>query len=415
MKKILIISYSFPPLNNIAARRFSEMIPTLQDEGLEVHVLTTKSEGDLSLNSKIKNIERIGEHPQKSLALINKKKKLSTRFRHQLGFSLRTFDSSLFVAFKQLFNMRLIKHYQEVGIDLIIASFGPASSLWVGHFLARILKIPWIADFRDLGALHQTSFDHKNPISKRLDKSIERHLIKTAIGLTSVSYALALELKKAYRKPVDVIYNGWNDNDEITICHLRSTTENRMVDKYTFYYAGTLYEHQLDSVFILLNALKHSNYKLVARLLGPAKLKEKLLGYSQSNNCSENLLILPPAVNAVILQEQANSFANIVFEDLKHDFDFKKGVLTGKFLRLLIEKPPILAIARDDSEIGEILTQTKKGQLITSSEEVACFIRNVENDCFSRPNRERIKEFSKVEQGKKLAGIVHNLLDNLKK
>ncbi|MGI6445965.1 MAG: hypothetical protein ACOX2I_09660 [Candidatus Ozemobacteraceae bacterium] len=102
----------------------------------------------------------------------------------------------------------------------------------------------------------------------------------------------------------------------------------------------------------------------------------------------------------MILQEQANSFANIVFEDLKHDFDFKKGVLTGKFLRLLIEKPPILAIARDDSEIGEILTQTKKGQLITSSEEVACFIRNVENDCFSRPNRERIKEFSKVDKGR---------------
>ena len=62
MKKVLIISYHFPPVNNIASRRFGEMVSFMPNFGWEPFVLTTKSKGTLPVLIPEKKIIRIGNN-----------------------------------------------------------------------------------------------------------------------------------------------------------------------------------------------------------------------------------------------------------------------------------------------------------------------------------------------------------------
>ena len=57
-----------------------------------------------------------------------------------------------------------------------------------------------------------------------------------------------------------------------------------------------------------------------------------------------------------------------------------RGTLTGKFLRLHPLSPPILAVARPDSEIGEILRQTLRGRLCSTTAEIEEFLNAVRTD-----------------------------------
>ena len=42
MKKILIVSYYFPPLNLIAAKRYGTMCKYFEEYGFEPYIITTK-------------------------------------------------------------------------------------------------------------------------------------------------------------------------------------------------------------------------------------------------------------------------------------------------------------------------------------------------------------------------------------
>lgn len=402
MKKILIITYSFPPLNNIASRRFAELIPSLEADDYEIHILTTNSNGDLVVPLPEKNIKRIGSHTQSTLKVKNSEDSFITLIRRDLGFLCRSFDSSIKLTYHQLTNSALISYYRNLNIDLIIASFGPSASLWTGRLFSILLKKPWIADFRDLGALHIEE-SYKNPIMKRIDKLIEKKIIATTSAITTVSQALAEELQSNYKKPTYVIYNGWYINTNTKNDTLQFDS---MIDSNTIYYAGRFYKHQLESLFILLNAIKSTNYKLVIRSLGPENLENELIAFSNSINCSNNLVILPPAKSSIIEIEQTHSLINLVIEDLCKKEKSKRGVLTGKFLRLLTEKPAILAIARDDSEIGVILNETQKGKLLTNPDDIALFINQIKCGENDMPNQVAIQKFSKNAQAKRLAEII---------
>ena len=61
MRKILMISYSFPPTNNIFSRWYGEMVPHMPKFGWEPFIITTNnSRGDLPVDIPEKNIIRVG-------------------------------------------------------------------------------------------------------------------------------------------------------------------------------------------------------------------------------------------------------------------------------------------------------------------------------------------------------------------
>lgn len=409
MKKVLIISYNFPPVNNVASRRFSEMIPFFNSLGWESYVLTTNSEGDLVTSLYEENIFRIGQHPQ-GLTMKQGEPVLNGFFsqtRRRLGFSFKSFDSSYSSWYKPVISNNIVEDLKEINFDILIATYGPPAGLLVGSKLASILNIPWIADFRDLGALRKDDYMKSNFLATYFDKKYEKKVVKSASLITTVSKTLANELEKEYRKRTAVIYNGWIENYPIA----NNKDTFREENKPYIFYAGRFYHHSIAAIFLLLDSIKDEDLELVIRSLGPYDLEQEIINYARSKGVLSKLRILPPVEASIISKERESSILNLVIEDLNTTYESNKGVLTGKLMQLLTCKPPVLAIARKDSEIGDVLFRSKRGILATTAEEIKVFIRNVQAENTSYPiDLEAIDVYSKKFQASNLVKLMNNII-----
>ncbi|WP_158653483.1 glycosyltransferase family protein [Acinetobacter indicus] len=405
MKKVLILSYSFPPFNNIASRRFGDMVEYFESFGWDAYVLTTKSKGDLPVNIDESKVYRIGSLRNSFNNKVKSdlsKDKLSS-LRRQLGFVSRLLDSTYFSFYIEFKKTNFLEQFKKLEFDLIISSFGPGSALFLGKYISEKLCIPLVIDFRDLGALHVNEPNNRNFISIFLDKIIEKKLLKDCIGITTVSNGLMEELTENYNiNNKAVIYNGFNS----------SIDENVNASEQYFYYAGRFYENQIKSIFLLLDYIERNRgYKLIIRSLGPLNLEKKIIDYASTLGVSDNLIVLDPADSITVQNEASRSFANIVVESLDTEINWKKGVLTGKLMGLLCMKPPILSIARKDSEIGEVLSYTMKGVCVHSLPEIEMFVEKIYENKFSYcGDKNKILEFSKKAQAKKLCSFLDSIV-----
>ncbi|NLF41176.1 MAG: glycosyltransferase family 4 protein [Bacteroidales bacterium] len=413
MKNALIISYSFPPLNDIAARRFGEMSPFMPDYGLRPWIISTNSVGDLPVQVPEAQCIRIGLHPQRSMQIedrdINANTfkmpvafKVSRKIAKFLGLGFRSFDRTVVTWYP------LIKKQTEMIVasipkpDVIIGSFGPAASLWAARYLASFYNVPWVADFRDLGALH---WKGRGKLSREIDLLIENRLLASASGLMTVGDVLANALEKKYKKRCCKVYNGWVRNSS-----QESPVENKEGEKY-IYYAGRIYLHRMNSFFLLLDALKDAQtIHLKIRSLGPKLMEEKLLEYAQSIGLEKRLELLEPTDQLTVQKEAEMATMNLVVEDLNTSDPYSAGTLTGKFLQLLAFTPPVLSITRTDSEMSGILKETNKGKVCSGLKQVIEFISACLNDPERYQGNQSISKYSKLEQAKIMCSFFNQII-----
>lgn len=411
MKNVLIISHSFPPLNNIAARRFGEMTPFMPDFGWRPWIVSADTVGDLPVPVPEVQCIRIGSHPQRSMQIedkdINADKmpvafNVSRKIAKFLVGSLRSFDRTVVTWYP------LIKKQTELIVaslpkpDVIIGSFGPAASLWAARYLASFYNVPWVADFRDLAALNRKG---RSRLSYELDLLIENMLLSSASGLMTVGDVLANALEKKYKKRCCKVYNGWVSNSS-----QHSPIERKEGGKY-IYYAGRIYLHQMDSFFLLLDALKEvQTIYLKIRSLGPKLMEEKLLEYAQSIGLEKRVELLEPTDSMTVEEEAEGATINLVVEDLNTSDPYSAGTLTGKFLQLLAFTPPVLSITRTDSEMSGILKETNKGKVCSGLKQVIEFISACLNDPERYQGNQSISKYSKLEQAKIMCSFFNQII-----
>jgi len=406
MKKVLIVSYAYPPQNEIASRRFSEMVPFFYKKGWKVFILTTNSSGDLDPLLKKEQIFRVGNHPGLNLNKDSRNSIISD-FRRKAGFLFRVMDTALFEWSNEiLHNQELMAKLKIESFDIIISSYGPSSALRIGNKLSKILDIPVVYDFRDLGALHEGEDFNQNSIARYIDRKIEANYLKNAAAITSVSRVFVSRIQEEYSKHTKVIYNGWSSFEENQTYNVPEVSE-----KPYMYYAGRFYSHQVQSILLVINSLEFSNHNLIIRSLGPKEIEKKIIEFAKSRGVYNKVKILPKTTANIVTKECSKASVNLVFESLNKDNRLMKGVITGKLLQLLIVTAPILAVARNDSEIGWILRETNKGQLVSSEEDIVRFLKNISFGSEEYKGNNRIKLFSKEEQAYTLCVILDKIID----
>lgn len=90
--------------------------------------------------------------------------------------------------------------------DIIIASSGPPGVFRVARRLAHWLRVPWIADYRDIWI---EKFDPS--LDTRIKYAMQRRHVRSAAGITVVSEGMGEALGKQLLpliKPLCVVYNG---------------------------------------------------------------------------------------------------------------------------------------------------------------------------------------------------------------
>ncbi len=376
MKNVLIVSYCFPPINMIAAKRFGTMCRYFEANGYKPYVLTTAPIGDWGVNARMdleipinkKQIIQIGTHKTNET--------IKSFFGHCLirllrdyKYNSRTVDAiSLGWYEKVKSNIDLV---QLKDVDIIIGTYPVMGDLFVACYLSRKLKCPYIADIRDLISDY-SEIPEGYKRAKLLDSMIEKYVLHKARGIVTVTPGFKKVLEKRYPgKMFYVVFNGWDEVDK--------TSHPEKKEKY-LYYAGSLYLHRLESFELLINCIEKINLetekkiKLLIRSIGPDYLNAKLRRRVKQKGMQEYVSILPSADENTVRQEQGQAYINVVLNTIHESDRALMTMIPGKLYELLNNSIPILAITPRHSDVGKVLRYTNKGIASVSEQEIIDFI-----------------------------------------
>jgi len=410
MKRVLIIDYHFPPINNINARRFGGMVSHMPEFGWEPIVLTTKSKGSLPVLIPEKNIIRLGEnyYDEKKIIASNqgykgipKVLKVPYFFYKTFGAELSSVDRFIFQWGKEV--MKNKEAIKKRNFDLIIASCYPPVAIWLGKFLSKETKKPWLADLQDPLSLWNNS---KFPLFKLLDRKIDKFLIRNTAAVLTISSHLASRMENLYHKPVEIIYNGFDKADDFKSLK-RNILRKRKIKK--LYYAGRFHEHRMPAVKLLIDWLAESDKKNVLfslRSLGPMTANEEIIKYAKKKDVFEKIKLLPPASPEIIFREEKEADILILFEDLEKKMQNSEGTLPGKLMEYLPFRAPIVAINRSDSEIEKVLKETSRGYLVSNPEQLNGVMEKIFNNSEPKFNWNKVKVYSRRSQSENLCKIL---------
>lgn len=390
MKKVLIITYSFPPDQNIGARRPWGLAKYLPQFGWQPIVLTpahpcrdfkalcvveTKDYDPRAwLKKRLWKIyDTSTSNPEKG------KKRKSSISPVADPLHLRSNPIIAFINLKLLkFPIDRIGWYfpgckaahqviRRNHIEAIISTFAPPPAHLIAHHLKGKHQIPWLADFRDLWS--QNLYFRKGKLMAAFDQVLEKHTIKSADAIVSVSQPCEDTLKKLHKhQPAHVIFNGYDPEDFESLPSMGQSTQS---DKLIITYTGSFYRGKLDPK-VLFEALRNLSKRgdidlnhLEIRLFCPVEkwISDEISGYELDSIV--RLMGIVPREHALRAQLESTLLLLLgwnVPEDI--------GTITGKNYEYLNAKRPILAFGHADSAIGGILEHTQAGSYTASIPEI---------------------------------------------
>jgi glycosyltransferase involved in cell wall biosynthesis len=370
MKKVLIITYYFPPRPAIASVRLGGLAKYLPEFGWEPVILTASLPGTPDKQFQVVQTFYLGDvtarlkkkiylHPDKSFQEQIRVPLAVREGKHSITSKISALVKSV-IAYPDdqkgwyPFAVKMGEELLQKGdFDAIISSSSPATV----HLIAKHLKrkhhhLPWIADLRDLWT--QNHYYLYGSLRKWFEKRLELQTLAWADALVTVSKPLADMLNTLHHgKPVFAIPNGF-DPDELGSAPLTR--------EFTITYTGELYQGRRDPV-LLLKVL----HGLIAEgLIDPTTIKIRFFGPSQywleqeiRRYYLEGIVKQYGMVSREIaLARQRESQILLL---LNWDDPREQGVYTGKVFEYLAAQRPILAIGGPGGVVKELLEETNAG------------------------------------------------------
>ncbi len=420
MKKVLIITYYWPPSGGAGVQRWLKFAKYLPEFGWQPVVLTVDPEfasypqRDESLSSEIGADCLV--YKTKSFELYNLYKLISGKKEVPYGgFANESKESLLQKASKFLRGnfllpdprkgwnkyalKKAIELILEFDIDTVVTTSPPHSTQLIGLALKRRFKtIRWVADLRDpwTDIYYYNQFKH-TALARKIDRDYERKVVENADMLISVSEDVKRIFADKSTQPIAektvVIPNGF-DSEDFRVGELLQ--ENKKVITYT----GTISEaYDVDSLLAALLQLSGEwNEKLLIRFVGKVpstiafRFREtgfevELVGYVDHPKSIEYLF--RSDLLLLVIPKVANN----------------KGILTGKFFEYLAAQKPVLAIGPVDGDLAQIIAETGCGELFdyADSEGMKQFIIQKLTRDKTHVNSEKAYRYSRKELTRKLA------------
>ncbi len=233
LRKLLLVSYWYPPGVGAAAERMHSFAKYLPEHGWEVHVLTAARPGAAPTDRGV-TIHAVTDPLATSsspFADYDPRRKPS---RWKAWLREWTFPDR-FIAWRRAALKEAERIVKQAGIDLVLASFPPASVLDVALRLCESGGPPMVLDFRDRW-LGPGGYEPAGERARRKHLDLERRCIGAASAIVTVSEAMADAISSEQgfpRERIFVVPNGYDDSesartsrppaatsDSVTICHI---------------------------------------------------------------------------------------------------------------------------------------------------------------------------------------------------
>lgn len=400
--RVLLVSYFFPPANVIAALRPGKWVKYLNHYGVEPWVLTSEpglfaTAGVLPVEIPDRQVVRaslqLEPAPLKSPGATGEAFSApaipgvpdsddTSRLIGESTWRLRTrrwvwnwFARYTHVRFPDR-TLPWVPPAMRAGsallrqhtFDAVLSSHGPPSSHLIAAALSRRFRLPWVADFRDLWT--QNHLIMRAGVWQRLETRIERAVLSRASSLMTVSEPLAQQLRGLHDKPVEVIPNGFDEDDFRTVPPDAEGPEGLRI-----VYTGGIYPGKQDPspIFAGLVHLRATRPTLAARVqIHFVGTNEPLLeNLARRFGVQDQIIFHPPCSNAEALRWQATADVLLLLE---WNDPSAKGVYTGKVFEYLGARRPILATGPAGGVVDTLLRDTESGELIQDAAGAVRFI-----------------------------------------
>lgn len=386
MKKILIVTYYWPPAGGTGTQRCMKFARHLPAFGWEPVIFTSagsrQQANDASLPGELP--EGIEVHAVKAwepyslyrLFTGRSQKEAATphlSFDKQPGFRdrfSRWVRDNYFIPDARRFwikpSVRFLSQYlAENKIDVMLTSGPPHSTHLIGLALKkRFPQLKWVADFRDpwmhIHAYHDAKL---HTAAREKQAAFENAVLTQADAVITVSKPIRESLAARSGGPAEKFHVITNSYEPVAVPVKKRAT------KFVITHAGTLYKNRSPLAFWkMLSGLVKENpafgERLELNLVG--KVEAVVLAQIESAGLNPYLRHTDFVSHRETLEEMAASDLLLV---LVNDVPESAGILTGKFFEYLGAGKPVLAIGPEKGDLAEIIRETNCGFIAGYSDE----------------------------------------------
>ena len=380
MKKVLIITYYWPPAGGPGVQRWLKFVKYLEDFEIKPVVYIPENPDYPLIDPSLEDEVPAG-------VTIIRKKILEPYFlaRFFSGKNTSTLSSGIIAEEKQqtllqrIFlyirgnffipdarkfwvkpSVNFLKQYiRENRIDTIITTGPPHSMHLIGLGLKEKVPVKWFADFRDPWT--QIGYHNKLKLSKRSrvqHEILEKKVLNSADHIITTSFTTCEEFSGKTSKPVTVITNGYeeenifNDPDRyFSIAHIGSLLSGRNPEN-LWKVLGELVKEDpgFKKDFLL---------KLIGAVSG------KVLNSVKEHIPEENVDTSGYVDHQEALLQQRSARVLLLVEIDSHE---TKGIIPGKFFEYMAAKRPILALGPKGWDVEKILKEKNAGDFFSYEE-----------------------------------------------
>ncbi|PKF74115.1 glycosyl transferase family 1 [Chryseobacterium sp. PMSZPI] len=427
-KKILIITYYWPPAGGPGVQRWLKFAKYLPDFGWKPVVYTPENPSypllDESLMKDVpENIEIVRTKIWEPYQLAEKLNKSNKKFKagqfdvgknqswkSKLSIWVR---GNFFIPDARVFWVKpsiqfLEKYLKENKIDTIVTSGPPHSLHLIGLGLKnKFPQLKWIADFRDPWT--EISYYKHLKLTKGSDKKhhqLESAVFKNADITLATSYTDAENFRKAGANAV-CITNGFDETDAslpINATDNKSTT-------FTLSYIGVLEQlRNPENLWKALDELVQENTDFAAsfKLKFVGRIDDKILHSLENSSLKNHILNLGYLSHSKAVEEMQNSDMLLI---TNFPNESSRGIIPGKIFEYLSTGKQILSFGPNKADVAKILDETAAGKHFSynDSDTVKKFILE-KFDLWKNgnliENTQRIEQFSRKNLTQQLAQIL---------
>lgn len=428
-KKILIITYYWPPAGGPGVQRWLKFVKYLPQMGWEPTIFIPENPSypivDESLQKDVspdlKTIKSKIWEPYQLAEIFGKDNKKFKAGQFDIGAN-QSWKSKLsiwirgnfFIPDARVFwvkpSVKLLKEYLKANhYDAVVTTGPPHSVHLIGLGLKREFpNLKWIADFRDPWT--EISYYKHLKLTKTADKKhrkLEQKVFENADVTLATSYSDAEQFRKKGANAV-CITNGFDSNTK------SDSTEKKYSDKFTLSYIGVL--EQLRNPKILWEVLtellaENTDFKKDFELKFVGRVDDKILVEIEDLGLNESLKNLGYRSHAEANVEMQNSDLLLItnFPD-----EASKGIIPGKIFEYLATGNTLISFGPKESDVQRILNETGAGKHFgyDDSAELKDFILTSYNNWKAENlsgSAKNIEQFSRFHLTKKLSEVLNSL------
>lgn len=378
MKRVLIITYYWPPSGGGGVMRWLKMSKYLPDFGWQPVIYTPlnpdPSVFDESLEKEIPQEAEIIRRPIWEPYDLYRKltgKKKDTKFKagyiseasrgswkDKISVFIR---GNLLIPDPRVFWVKpsvrfLCKYLNENPVDLIITTGPPHSMHLIGLGLKKKVGIPWLADFRDPWT--DSDFYHRLRLTGLADfihHRWEKKVLSSADFVTTVSMYLGRSMENIAGRKIEVVNNGYDPED------FNFESEIHADNHFTISHFGAFSrDRNPANLWKALGELSRENLQFAAvlkiQLIG--QTDETVLHSIRENGLEKQLVVIPHKNHREGLEILRRS--GILLLPV-NDSPNAMGILPGKMYEYIALRRPIIAIGPPSGDVASIISETRSG------------------------------------------------------